>query len=368
MKWLWQCLVIPCFAVSLFSAGELLAQSGEWPPYRIVDVRDEHTIFRGSGGYFAWWKLLLIGLTFVAWIKAADWINRDAIKFQEQHGLAPEVWNPVVVIGFLLGLFGAVINIPFFLIGFPLMLLLAYGPPLTYLLMRWGKVDPSKVKGKERPEADVMEEAATIENITTIFKVKPSGETEERQSSNLIRARQAPTYPVLLRMLYDLVSRRTELMIMDFTRESAAAKIQIDGVWHDLATFDRPTADSMLASLKYLANLNPADRRTRQKGNFDAKARRLELRVHLDTHGVPTGERVNVRFETKTKQPLELTRLGLWPDEYSKLRETINARGMVIVSAPPGHGLTTTWRAVLQATDRFVRDWVSLVDRTEAES
>ncbi len=366
MKWTWQCLVVLFFASFLLHTGEVSAQSEPWPPYRIIDVDDEHTIYRGPGGYLAWWKLLLIGITFVGWIKLADWLNRDTIRHQAQHGMRPEIWNPIMVGSFLIGLFGAVVNIPYFLIGFPVFLLAACGPFIVYLLMRRGKIE--KGNAETHSEGATALESIVSDNIYSLISVEPAGSTPEQQQSNLIRARQSPTYPLTLQMLYDAAYRRGEVLIMDFTREQVTRKIQIDGVWHELPVLDRVTADAMLASLKYLANLNPADRRGRQEGRFASKARRLELINHLVTQGTPNGERAIIKFGTRKKQPLEITRLGMWPDAYAKFSEALNDKGYSIISAPPTQGLSTTWQAVLHATDRFVRDWISIVDQDESDS
>ena len=68
---------------------------------------------RGPGGYLSWWKMLVITLVFLLWVRAADWINRDAMKIGDRTRLPPQLWNPIVVFCFLIG-FLVVISVPIF--------------------------------------------------------------------------------------------------------------------------------------------------------------------------------------------------------------------------------------------------------------
>ncbi len=341
------------------------AADGNWPPYRpAAELADPHSIYRGPGGYFAGWKLVLITVVFLVWVKLADWINRDSIKFKSQHELYPQVWNPLVLVSFMLGLFGAVINIPFFLLGFPAYLLGAFVPFSVYLFMRSGKTDPEALE----KEINRDEDAPPGEMLDLPIQFKPAGNSSDEKQGNLILARQHETFPLTAQMLHDGVYRRVEQIICDYTREAVTRKMQIDGAWLDMEMLDRPTGDAMLVSLKHLAGLNPADRRSKQRGQFNVKVKRIEVGCLLSTQGTQTGERVQLKFDTEQKQPTELVALGMWPDMYQHYRSVANGSGFVVVSSPPGQGLSTTWRAILHGADRFTRDWVSVIDENEIES
>ena len=74
------------------------------------------SLVRGTGGYLAWWKLLVLILGFLGWVKMTDWINTDGMKIGEASGLHPEVWNSISIGSFLLG-FIAALAVPIFWIG-----------------------------------------------------------------------------------------------------------------------------------------------------------------------------------------------------------------------------------------------------------
>ena len=95
--------------VCLLLAGPVQAQS-PWPDY---PSPPGHGIERGPGNYFSWIKLVLLVVVFLIWVRAADWINRDAIRYSEFTGMNPRLWNPFVVLSFVAGLV-AVLCIPVF--------------------------------------------------------------------------------------------------------------------------------------------------------------------------------------------------------------------------------------------------------------
>jgi len=348
------CLLLSALLVASRAYGQDV-----WPEYPQVDPNDPHTILRGPGGYFAWWKLLAIALVFVGWVKLTDWMNKDAIRFKNQHGLAPEIWNPIAIVAFLAGLLGAVINIPWFLLGFGVYVLLAVAPILVYGWMRRGKVQSDRVE-----EGDLQ--VPDYEDLQVQFKA--AGSSPEQRQSNLIRARQSPVFVQTAEQLYDYALRRVEMLMLDFTKDGVNVKIQVDGAWIDQPPLDRPTGDAMLASLKYLANLNPRERRNRQAGRFDTRIRRLEITNHLTTQGTPQGERALLKFEFDTEQSSDLRVLGMWEDQYSKLMDCLDQPGYIVISAPPGQGLSSSWKSLLHSVDRFVNDWVALIDVNEQET
>ena len=89
--------------------------------------------FVGPGAYLSWWKLLIVIVLFLTWVKMADWINRDGMKIGELTRLKPEVWNPINVGAMLVG-FWCAISIPVFWAGLPVYLIALFTPfPVLFL-------------------------------------------------------------------------------------------------------------------------------------------------------------------------------------------------------------------------------------------
>jgi type II secretory ATPase GspE/PulE/Tfp pilus assembly ATPase PilB-like protein len=65
---------------------------------------------------------------------------------------------------------------------------------------------------------------------------------------------------------------------------------------------------------------------------------------------------------------MNLAELGMLEPMQVKLKQGLNHGGIVIISAPPQMGLTSTWRAALAAADRMTRDCVAVAVEGENET
>ena len=123
------------------------------------------------------------------------------------------------------------------------------------------------------------------------------GAPEERDNqANLITARQSPGYLLVKELIADMVDRRSDRAILDYTQQSVVVRQHIDGVWHNSEARDRESGDVMLAVMKTLANLNATERRKKQEGKFAAKYKDQSFVCPITSQGVPTGERVVVQL------------------------------------------------------------------------
>jgi len=338
---------------------ELLAQGGS------------HDLIRGGGGYLSLTKIGLIALVFLIWVRCADWINRDSMKLGKDTDLQPEIWNPISVSTFLIG-FLAAISVPMFVAGYPIFVLAALTPPMIYWLIRRSKIKSmpglalkAKAKVGTIPVAQPLpqDDGAIVEFI-------PAGDESKERQVNLIRARQTPEdgFTNLKDLIDQGLNQRADQVLIDYTREQAAGRVQVDGSWHPLPVMDRLSGDALLASLKYLAGLNPQDRRSAQQGVFRAISPNHKCDLEVLTQGTQTGERVQMKFHRKVKNQLTIIQLGMWPEMSKRLAEFMNAPGLTIISALPMGGLTSTWQAALDNSDRITRDCVGLVDVHSVEN
>lgn len=196
---------------------------------------------------------------------------------------------------------------------------------------------------------------------------KAAGKDQQQQQMNLIQARNSFAFPLLRELLADALTKRSDLILLDYTREAMAARFQVDGMWHNLPPRDRPSGDAMLVVLKKLADLNVNERRARQEGSFAIELMGAKYDGTLTAQGVPTGERVTLKIAGKKTGLDTLEALGMRPPMIEQLKSVLNGHdgALVIVSGMPRDGLTTTWTAVQRAADRFMRDFIGLEDATK---
>jgi type II secretory ATPase GspE/PulE/Tfp pilus assembly ATPase PilB-like protein len=118
----------------------------------------------------------------------------------------------------------------------------------------------------------------------------------------------------------------------------------------------------MLAVMKVLANLNMNERRARQKGEFGAQYKRTNYNCVIVSEGVPTGERVTIQLENPSvKKPQTIEDLGMREKMIEQVKEQYALpEGIVLISAPPAGGFSTTFSALLRSADRFTRNFAEV--------
>ncbi|WP_153557820.1 ATPase, T2SS/T4P/T4SS family [Roseimaritima sediminicola] len=209
-------------------------------------------------------------------------------------------------------------------------------------------------KKNEQEEEQLWQTVPPVEFSVVI------GNREQQQALEIL-ARQAPGYSVAGGQIAHALSVRANHILMDFTQAFVAMRYQIDGNWEQLPNLPRDAGDAMLYSLKQVCGLNPADRRSAQQGKCATKVKKAKYFITVQSQGTANGERVLVRLEPE-KTPFEtLTDLGMRDRMKEQYKQALDSTGgMVLVSAPKGTGLTTSWQVTLEAADRLMRDFQSV--------
>jgi len=312
-------------------------------------------------------KIGLIGFVFFFWVRLSDWINRDAVQLGDLTGHRAEVWNPINLALHLAGFFAA-ISIPIFWIGYPIYVLCAFLPYMIYWFVRRSRIKKDSSIGQRLnpDEGLVMEELQ--QDLGAAVDFTPAGETDADRQANLIRARQSSGFVVLKDLLCEVLLKRADTVLIDYSQTQATPRILVDGTWHPIPPMDRQTGDAVLISMKYLAGLNPAERRNKQAGRFSLKSPEFGKRkVDVQSQGIPNGERVQLKIIGDASSKLALNKLGMLPSMEKPFVEAIDSKGICIVSAPKSEGLTTTWQGMLLSADRLTKDCIGLVTKENEE-
>ncbi|MDX1948533.1 MAG: ATPase, T2SS/T4P/T4SS family [Pirellulaceae bacterium] len=384
-------VIFPLAALAAWMAGgeTLLAQ---WPAYT-TGLADPHAIQRGPGFNLAIYKLLLLLPPFWAWVKSADWVSRDTAERGEAIGLPAEIWNPVMVFSFLLVFMTLLIEIPFFLAGYALVLLAYVVPFAIYVVLRNGKVSaeervftPEHLKnwfanlGKGGGQREVETKHAW--QLGPPVELVAVGPLQMENQQAVIESRQSPAFVSVKILLADALGQRADKIMLDYTKDGVACRYQIDGVWHNAnpqvrelkkgdpgPVLNREIGDQMLAVLKRISHLKMTERRAKQEGKFKIEFGGAKYDASLVSQGTPTGERAILTTAVITKTVRSLEDLGMRDKLREQLKELIGpgAKGIVIFATLPGDGLSATWQAALRSTDRLMRDFISVEDVAKRE-
>jgi type II secretory ATPase GspE/PulE/Tfp pilus assembly ATPase PilB-like protein len=333
---------------------------------------------RGTGAYLSPWKIIISWLLFLSWVRTTDWVSQDGQTLKLRWAL----WNPIVFFSFFVALLLLWI-IPWFAVGLVL-LLLAYGAPLaSYIVLRNQQMQSpyDKVLSRKHLRRWTAQQAGRVGIKIEGAEIDPrdlgpdikftalGGATDRDNTVNLLTARQSDGYLFARQVLDDAIVQRATHVMLDYTPESVGVRQQIDGVWLDRPDLDRAQGDAALEVFKGLAALKIDDRRSRQSGTFGVEAAKQKLTCKINSQGTPTGERVLLQFDTKKHVFTTLDEIGMRTKMQEQVAELLSRNGLIIFSALPGGGLTTTLDTVLASTDRFVRNYVEVanVDKPERE-
>ena len=196
----------------------------------------------------------------------------------------------------------------------------------------------------------------------------PSAETEEEQIAILESITPSPGFPTFANMIADVITKRSETTVFDFTPQVVNIRYQIDNVWHAMPSMDRETGDFMMATLKHLAGMNFRERRQRQSGTFKATFLDTGHKCRVVSQGVKHGERVALYVDITKPDTNTLEELGMPEKVKDMLTPSLGeSTGMILFAAMPGAGYTSLWRAGLSACDRFMRDYYVIENEKDAE-
>lgn len=200
------------------------------------------------------------------------------------------------------------------------------------------------------------------------LEFEAAGQTAEERQNRLATVIEAPGFNSLCMMLVDLVVRRADVGVFDFTAQGVNIRYQIDGLWHPMAVMDLESGEMMLAALKHIAGMNYEERKARQDGSFKLLYNSVKYKFRVVSQGVAAGERVGVYVDFKRPPRETVEDLGMRSSMKPQLGALLEAdHGLMLSAAMPGEGYTTLWRAMLNACDRFTRDFYVVEEKSRVE-
>jgi type II secretory ATPase GspE/PulE/Tfp pilus assembly ATPase PilB-like protein len=385
-------------------ASKAAASDAAWGPSAKVPAGQHNPLgpdgkpnWRGPGWYASWWKVLLIFLVMLLWVRTTDWVGRDTGPV----GLPYEIWNPVAFFPFF-ALFFITLFIPIFWVNLPVLALAWIVPLGIYIQKRNGLVaEADKVLTRDHIRHSIAnlgqamgakvstEKKLPHERGAPVVLVAMGAKTDQKNQANLIEARQSQAYITLKEIVANAIDRRADRVLLEYTADTVVTRLQIDGVWLDvpLSMLEkwaqaarggkrvsdvegqlRDVLDPVAMVMKRLANLKPEDRRGKQEGLFSAEYQGSKFAATIASQGTATGERVILTLAGKSQKFASLDDLGMREKMRDQLKELLAMRsGIIVLSAMPQGGLSHTMQFALKSTDRLLRDFAAVGEKTRHE-
>ncbi|MCR4393511.1 MAG: ATPase, T2SS/T4P/T4SS family, partial [Dehalococcoidales bacterium] len=143
-------------------------------------------------------------------------------------------------------------------------------------------------------------------------------------------------------------------------------RFRIDGILHDMYSLPMSTHGALMSRIKILAEMNIAEQRRSQDGQFSTRVGKKEIDIRVATMATAYGERAALRILDRTLTPLTLQEIGFLPDQLEKYTRILKSSyGVVLVGGPTGSGKTTTLYASLNQFDRNTQNIITIEDPIE---
>ncbi len=296
------------------------------------------------------WKLVAVIVGFACWALLAQWVDKDTIAVNTYRVF----WN-IIVTATGVALTVVMLFVPVFAAGFSIFAVALITLAAFYVVHRNGLVHnedkiltPAHIKrvltqglrGKKKPKE--VKERVRLRGADG-KRCEIPGEEEERERYRLTQD-----------LLWAALWNRAERIEVAPGKEISKVTYQVDGIRSDREGFPRPEADAVVHYLKTIAGLNLEELRKPQFGKIAAEIGDNKLDIEVRTDGSVAGEKLTLRVigeETRYK----VKDIGFTKAQLEQIRTMMEStRGLVLLSAPPGAGLTTTVYSFTRSHDAFL--------------
>ena len=302
------------------------------------------------GGYISILKTVPVVLILLLWTRLLTWVDKDA---PAAH-LPREPINMGLLAGLVLGYAGFFL-LPGFILGMLVLLLVMGIEAGAYLALRNQKVGLGDLQTQFRAWVKSFSEGKKDAPKVVANTVQLVGKGGAALPPPAAEDPTRPAFDAVQAVLYEPLRRNAEQIDVAPAAGGLAVKYYVDGFPYTGATVDRDSGAGAISLVKSAAGLDVEQRRKPQRGNFKTMVdgRKIELRV--DTAGSTAGEYMRLSTDFKTRHGFTIDQLGLSEAELDLMRELIaDKRGVVVVSAPKGQGLTSLLYAIIRAHDAFL--------------
>lgn len=170
----------------------------------------------------------------------------------------------------------------------------------------------------------------------------------------------------LNRTLLQALSQRASDIHIEPANESWQIRLRIDGVLYPQQPLSSELGTTLIARLKVLGNLDIAERRIPQDGQFTVELSGASVSFRIATLPCRSGEKIVLRLLQQEQQALLLEQLGMSESQQRLFASALQKpQGLILVTGPTGSGKTVTLYSALQARNTPAVNICSVEDPIE---
>ena len=212
-------------------------------------------------------------------------------------------------------------------------------------------------------KADVVDEALTGLDEGDIDQLTADVDAAE---DILDVANKAPIIKLVNMILFQALKMRASDVHLHPYEDRLQVRNRIDGILYDMEAIPKRVQDAVVSRIKIMGKMDIAERRLPQDGRATIKLGDGEVDVRISSVPTSNGERIVMRLLDMTARVLQMTELGLEPQNLEMLQGFIRyTHGIILVTGPTGSGKTTTLYAVLQEINSAEKNCITIEDPIE---
>jgi type II secretory ATPase GspE/PulE/Tfp pilus assembly ATPase PilB-like protein len=268
------------------------------------------------------------------------------------------VWNAVFLISAIIAFLG-MLAIPFFLVGFPAMVIMLLAPLLAYWKYRNDNVTNESQKFSiasagvgdrmaARKSRSLQKSASAILLDSRLGELQVPEEEDPRRAVHL----------AMEDLLLPAIEARASRLELAATAKGGTASQTVDGVRYKREAVPTETVAGVLDYLKQAASLSVEERRKKLRGRCGIRIQESARTVTLDllTSGSSQGVSIRIDFDRDEQLDRSFDGLGLEAEQVKVLAPFVDPEtrhGVILVGMGPGQGLTSTLTALLTRHDAY---------------
>ena len=225
-----------------------------------------------------------------------------------------------------------------------------------------GEVEPCLSAKSDIEDAILKNYKATdeMDGIVTAME-KPGTSIDETGLGE-----DSPITKLVNLILFQAVNDRASDIHVEPSEKQLRIRFRIDGILYEIPSLPKHLTPSVISRLKIMANLDIAESRVPQDGNFKIEVAKGKVDARIST--VPTlhGENIVIRILNTSMIQLQLEDLGFGENALMVYERMISQpHGVILVTGPTGSGKTSTLYATLNRVNTVEKHIITIEDPVE---
>lgn len=207
--------------------------------------------------------------------------------------------------------------------------------------------------------------SSAMASLNTLDESFHTEDVDDHLETELLES-DAPIVKVANALMNEAVQRNASDVHLEAQEDGLMVRFRIDGILQDIQMIPKQYTQAIINRMKVASNLDISERRLPQDGRMEIRYDNQKLDVRVNTMPNHHSESVVCRILRPMAGIASFDKLGMEPEEMSRVRRMVNApNGIILVTGPTGSGKTSTLYTMLMALNKRENKIITLEDPVE---